>query len=263
MKRHAVDTSGGSIAAYTAGSGQPVLLLPGLGGRATFWQRTWPTLQARHHVVSLDHRGCGSSSRDDVAYSVPQMAQDVIAVLDHLDIGRTDMVGHSLGGAIALWLAVHRPERCRRLVLSSTWGGTNPYIRDAFELRRSVLQRIGPRAYEQLVDLMLYPPHWYARHQAEIVAHRAGADVDVGLLERRLCAVIDFDLRARLAGITQPCLVVCPQDDAVTPLFLSQELAAVIPGAHLRILPTGGHAAPRIESEAFLAAVRPFLESRA
>jgi len=259
VKRCTVEIAGGWIEACTIGSGPPVLLLPGLGGRATFWRHVWPALEDRHQVISLDHRGCGGSSRNDAEYSIEQMSRDVLAILDRFEVNCTDVVGHSTGGAIALWLAVHRPERCRKLVLSSTWGGTNPYIKASFELRRKVLSALGQNAYEQLVDLMLYPPDWYAHHESELLAHRVGVDVDVQILDSRLKAVIDFNLRTRLGEITHPCLVVCPQDDAVIPSFLSREIASAIRGAHLRILPFGGHAAPRIMSEAFLAAVLPFL----
>lgn len=263
MIQHRIPVGGGWIAAYEDGAGPPLLLLPGLGGRASFWQSIVTTLRARFRLIALDHRGCGASSRCRIQYSVEQMAADALAVLDAFGIARADLLGHSTGGAIVQFLGAHHPERCGRLVISSSWAGPDAYIRDSFALRLEVLRGLGLAKYEELVDLMLYPPEWYAKNRTEVAARRLRAEdsVDTEILERRIEAVMSYDGRSFLSRIDRPCLVIGVHDDAVIPGFLSRELHEAIRGSGLQILDTGGHAAPRIESRAFLAALAPFLDT--
>jgi aminoacrylate hydrolase len=261
MIQHRIAAGSGWIAGYEDGAGPPLLLLPGLGGRASFWQSIVTTLRARFRVIALDHRGCGASSRCRIQYSVEQMAADALAVLDALGIARADLVGHSTGGAIVQFLGAHHPERCGRLVISSSWAGPDAYIRDSFALRLAVLRGLGLAKYEELVDLMLYPPAWYAKNRIEVAARRRQAEdsVDTGILERRIEAIVNYDGRGFLSRVDRPSLVIGVRDDAVIPAFLSHAVHEAIRGSRLKILDTGGHAAPRIESGAFLAALTPFL----
>ncbi len=251
----------GWIAHVSEGHGPPLLLLPGLGGQFSFWGGIWPALVGQFRLVSIDQRGCGASSRCLIEYSIAQMAEDVLAVLDDLAVKTTDIIGHSTGGVIALWLAAHHPQRVGRVVASSTWAGPDPYMRDCFRMRERVLETLGIAAYRQFVDLMLYPPGWYSAHLPEIVARNETTEVDTEILRRRMRAIMDFDLRPRLADIRHETLVICPRDDHVTPLCLSKEIAATVPHAQLCVLETGGHAAPRIAADEFCAPVQRFFAS--
>src|ERR1051326_7530893 len=83
------------------GDGPPLLLVPGLGGVATFWQRHVPVLARSFTVVLHDHRGCGRSSHSrSIDYSIEQMADDACRLMDHLGIARAHYVGHSTGGVV-------------------------------------------------------------------------------------------------------------------------------------------------------------------
>jgi aminoacrylate hydrolase len=261
MIQHRIPVGGGWIAAYEDGAGPPLMLLPGLGGRASFWEPIVPALRSQFRVISLDHRGCGASSRCRIQYSVEQMAADTLAVLDALGIPYAHLVGHSTGGAIVQLLGAHHPARCGRLVISSSWAGPDAYVRDSFALRVAVLRGLGVAKYEELVDLMIYPPEWYAKNRAEVAARRRRAEdsVDTEILERRINAVVSYDGRPVVHRISSPSLIIGVRDDAVIPASRSREIHEAIRGSELQILNTGGHAAPRIESRAFLGALARFL----
>lgn len=261
MTKKTVPADDGWIAYTVSGTGTPLVLIPGLGGDGNFWRDVAAPLSQDFQTIAIDHRGCGSSSRCLIDYSIRQMAEDTLRVMDALNVARCDLVGHSTGGAIALWLALHHRDRCGRLVLSSSWPGPDAYMARAFDLRLKVLDTLGLEAYQDFVDLMVYPPAWYAEHGAEISARRAGQDIDTEILRRRIRALLAFDARAQLGGIDQECMIVCPMDDLVTPIHLSRQLVAGIRGARLIELPTGGHAAPRIAAGAFTAAIGPFLRN--
>jgi aminoacrylate hydrolase len=82
------------------GSGEPLLLVPGLNGIGASFFKQIPELSRHYRVIVHDHRGCGQSDRPLMRYSVEQMTQDVLRLMDALKIERAQLVGHSTGGAI-------------------------------------------------------------------------------------------------------------------------------------------------------------------
>jgi len=239
--------AGGELFFETEGSGPPLLLVPGLGGVGSFWRLQLAALGERFTVIVHDHRGCGRSAQTIGGYSIERMADDVLALMDHLGLDRVDYVGHSTGGAIGQRLAVRNPDRLGRLVLSSTWTHRDAFFGRVFEIRRRVLRELGPEAYTRLGTLFLYDPAWIAEHAAALAVLERAALAAFGAPEivlQRIDAICAFDGRADLARIASRTLVVCAVDDMVTPIYFSRALAAAIPGARLVELPGGGHFTP-------------------
>lgn len=229
------------------GEGPPLLMLVGLGGRADFWSAQMDRLSGSRRCLSFDHRTDADRLPEDPAALVGQYAADALAVLDAHGIERADIIGHSLGGAIAQHLAIHAPGRVHRLILSATWAGpTEPFLA-LFALRRAVLEGLGPRAYLEQGTWLGNPGWWVMENFAALnhsIAGRLAAFAGVRTECARMDAVTAHDLRAHVGQICAPTLVVCGRDDAITPLPLSAELASLIPGARIEVLPTGGHFAP-------------------
>ncbi len=238
------------------GQGDPLLFLVGLGGRAEFWTPQFARFPARD-CISFDHRKTA-----DRETTVAGLAADAIRLLDALDIERTDIVGHSLGGAIAQYLAVHYPARVRRLVLSASWCGPTPYFLDLFALRKRVLRECGPRDYLLQGNLLGNPAWWnFENHDTMIagidarLASFAGIEIEC----ERMDAVTSHDLRVRVGDIAAQTLVVCAWDDQITPINLSWELFDRIPGAKIEALPGGNHFAPVTVPDEWFAEVNVFL----
>jgi aminoacrylate hydrolase len=248
------------------GAGRPVLLIAGLGGRLAFWHRQAAAFAERFRAILHDHRGTGASTRSAIAYSVAQMAGDVVRLMDALGIDRADLVGHSTGGAISQHLAVEHPDRVGRIVLSASWAGPDPFFTALFDLRLKILTALGPAAY--LADGILrgYAPAWLQAHP-EVMAATAGERLasfpGMAIETSRIGAVIGHDLRARLPEVTARTLVVCAEDDAITPLPFSRELASLISGARLATLPMGGHFAPQVDPQRYNRIVLDFLAEEA
>jgi len=113
--------------------------------------------------------------------------------------------------------------------------------------------------------LMLRPPQWISENDTLLeqeMNRQAAAPPPIGVLASRIDAIVRFDRRARLGEIRCPTLVVVAGDDALTPAFYSEELAAKIPGAKLAVLRTGGHFAPMLVPEEYNAAVGGFLRDQ-
>ena len=102
------------------GAGAPLLLIAGLGSDSSSWGGTVPKLSACFKVITFDNRGVGRSEVPEGGYTVGQMAEDVVRLLDHLNIKKAHILGHSMGGYIAQEIAIGHPERVERLILAST-----------------------------------------------------------------------------------------------------------------------------------------------
>jgi aminoacrylate hydrolase len=245
------------------GRGEPVLLVPGLGGAGSYWQSQLPEFTRHYRVILHDHRGTGKSERSRITYSVEQMTADVLGLMDALGIERAHVVGQSTGGAIGQIVAIEHPERLGKLVLSSTWTRADPFFRRCFAARKELLLRSGPAAYQGASSLFLYPSWWISANLAELEREeQAGlaAFPPVEILASRIDAILAFDRTAQLRQITTPTLVICARDDHVTPPYFSEALARAIPGAALVLLDHGGHAASRIAAPQWNRAVLDFLK---
>jgi aminoacrylate hydrolase len=244
------------------GQGESLLFLTGLGGRADFWTPQFARVGQGRTCIAFDHRKTGDSMPSDVTTTVRALAEDALRLLDTLDIAATDIIGHSLGGAIAQHIAVHHPQRLKRLVLSASWCGPTPWFLALFALRKQVLRQCGPSAYLLQGNLLGNPPWWTFAHESQMMAGieaRLATFAGVEIECERMDAVTAHDLRNRVGEITAKTLVICARDDGITPLGLSQELAESIPGAWLELLPTGSHFAPACMPDDWAAPVKAFL----
>lgn len=247
------------------GSGEPLLLVAGLGGSASYWSPNVEELARHYQVILHDHRGTGGSTRYEGAYSVEMMANDLLGLMDCLGVERAHLVGHSTGGAIGQVLAAIAPERIASLVLYATWMEPDAQMRRCLELRRDIAVRMGAEAYHRATPLFLYPPYFIMDNDAKLAAEIAAsvaASTSASILKARTEGIMDFDGRERHAHIACPTLVLVTEDDVLTPLYCSEAIAARIKGAELLTLPRGGHAVSRVEPELFNRIVLDFLSQR-
>src|SRR5690348_12765108 len=186
------------------GRGEPLLLVSGLGGAAAYWKPNLPALSAHYRVVVHDHRGAGQSTHSRIRYSVEQMTDDLLRLMDHLKIDRAHIVGHSTGGAIGQILAITRPERVKSLVLFATWTKADKFFRQLFAARRALLMEVGKEAYVRAGTLFLYPPWFIKAHEAMVEEREKLAIATFAppeVVASRIDAIVAFDRTAGLAKI--------------------------------------------------------------
>ena len=239
------------------------MMVAGLGGVATYWTPQLKTFGSDYRVIVHDQRGTGRSSQVPVQ-SVEQMADDALAVMDAAGVDRTLYLGHSTGDAIGVALALKYPDRMAGLVINASTTHGDAYRHKLFALRKTLLEMNRPDAYASYTTLLLYP-HWYInQHHEQLMVDEAKAVQALGNAEAqasRLDAILDFDPRESLSELKVPTLVLCAKDDILTPLYFSEEYAALIPNAKLVTLETGGHAASRTVTAEYDQVVRAFFES--
>lgn len=242
------------------GSGPAVLLLHGIGGRASLWQPTLEALGTEHRVIAMDmpgYDGTGAALED-----FPAVADAAVALLEARGIGTADIVGHSLGGMVALEMALRHPARVRRLVIvasSPAFGSRDPAFREAFLAARQKpldegLGMAGVAA--ALVPTMAGP----AADPAAIPAATAAmASVDEQAYRTTLGMMTGFDRRSDLGQVTQKSLLIAGEADATAPPRGMQRMADAMADAKLLVIPGVGHLLPLEASDAFHAALREFL----
>jgi len=236
-----------------AGSGPVLVLGAGLGGSSSWWAPNLHELAARFTVIAFDQRGTGRSSHVPVT-SIEQMAADLVAILDDAQVDTAHYLGHSTGGAIGVATALDHPGRLRSLLLYASTTHGDAYRRRVFALRERLLSELGPDAYAQYTTLLLYPPYWINANEASLASMEIQGASALGpavVQASRLAAILAFDRRAELIAIRIPTLVLCADDDILTPRYFSEEYARLIPGARSCWEPRGGHALSRTEPETF------------
>jgi pimeloyl-ACP methyl ester carboxylesterase len=241
------------------GQGPPLLLLHGLGMSSELWVHQAAAFGARYRVLALDLRGFGRSSRPEAAgaYAIERMAEDVRRVGDACGLDRHHLLGTSMGGFVALTLALAEPRRCRSLVLCHT-GFRMSMPADVLGSRLRALREEPMAAYAALVAEQALAPGAGPELRAWVTDLIARNDPDAygRVLREGLPA---FDVGARVAGIRAPTLVVVGELDRVIPPGEGRELARRIPGARLAELGGVGHLGYAEAPDAFNAAVLGFL----
>lgn len=224
--------------------GPVVLLLHGLGSCGEDWLLQIPALTPHYRVMTLDLRGHGRSGVSPGWPTITDLTHDVASLLETFGESDTHVVGLSLGGTVALQLAIDWPDLVRSLTLVNTFArmqvGHGGRLHAA---GRMILLAFGH---------MEWMGRWVARalfpdDDQELIREAAAARIASnprGAYLRSLGAVARFDIRSRLGNIVAPTLVVAGDRDTIVPVKAKMELANRIPGARLEVVRGSGHATP-------------------
>jgi 3-oxoadipate enol-lactonase len=234
-----------------------VLFSNSLGTDCSMWDAQAEALASGYFVVRYDTRGHGRSSSPPGPYTVAQLGGDVVALLDHLDVEKAHVCGLSMGGVTAQWLGVHAPRRVLKLVLANTAARVG--TRDAWLERAATVRGKGLASIAASSASRWFTPAWAA-------ANGAVAGNMAGILGRQdaegyaaCCEALAFaDLRADLATISIPTLVITGRHDPVTTVADGEALCASIRGAQLAVL-NASHISNVEDPAGFTSALRNFL----
>lgn len=239
----------------------PLLVLSNsLGTNKDMWQPQLPALLQHFRVLRYDTRGHGRSSVPPGDYSVAQLGDDVIALLDAVGAEQAHFCGLSMGGMTGIWLGVHRPERLDRLVLCNTAAkiGTP----DTWNPRIALVRKDGMAPIAQTVLDRWFTPDFqrYAPSQVNIVREMLLQSAPEGYAAN-CAAVRDMDQRADLQRIATPTLVIAGTHDTSTPPQEGKAVADGIPGARYLEL-NAAHLSNWEQAHSFTNAVIDFLLGR-
>jgi 3-oxoadipate enol-lactonase len=253
-----MEVRGKKLSVEKHGSGEPVVLLHGLGSSANVWEPQVRALADRFTMVRYDLEGAGRSPFTGVL-SIDGWVQDLKALLDLEQIDKARLVGHSLGTLILQHFAAAYPLRVEKLVFI----GVN---RAPPEARRQAVRdraaKVRAEGFDAIVDTVVkggVSPHTY-EHKTEVVA------LVRELLTRqpaegyaRCCEAMASSVAADVGAIKAPVLLVAGRDDGISPASNSEAMAADLNDARLSILEQCGHWHPIEQPVAVSQALREFL----
>lgn len=226
----------------TGPEGAPPLLLGGsLGSTAQMWQPQVEALSTDFRVVCFDLRGHGRSPVPEGPYTMADLGEDVLALMDHLDLGRAHYAGISLGGMIGQWLAVNAPDRIDRLALLAT--SPCPGSPQNWLERAALAREKGPGALADAVVGRWLTEDYARAHSDEVEELRNGIAGTPAEGYASCCEAISrWDVRGDLPRVTAPTLVVGGAQDAAIPVQGNADLIAErVPHAQLVVLDHAAH----------------------
>lgn len=222
----------------------PVLLIQGLGMNKNGWALQRFAMATKFRTIAFDNRGAGRSSVPESEFTLEDMADDAIAVLDHYGIRTAHIVGASMGGAISQIVAVKYPERVRSLTLACTACRNLPWRTELLQhwadtanvrgvrqwANESMRWMIGPRSFRRLAPAI----GWLG----PFATFRPSTG-----FSKQVAAILDTDdsMVAELSQILVPTLVVVGNQDILTPRADSEEIVERIPHAELVVISGAAH----------------------
>ena len=241
-------------------------LIQGLGFDSSGWGPVLEKLEKHFRLVLMDNRGSGRSDIPPRSLKIADMAQDVVSVLDHAGIRRSNVLGASLGGMVAQELAVLHPERISRLVLACTtpgWPFAFPMPANSALLTTSLRGLPHETAVQRLVENALSPQTLMHRPDLveRLVTYHQSRSMGRRAWSAQALAGASYAGRLTQSRIRAPTLVVHGGEDKVVDPRNSKLLADRIPGAQLVVFPGLGHLLFWEDPESFAAAVTAFLTS--
>jgi pimeloyl-ACP methyl ester carboxylesterase len=251
-----------------SGSGDPLLMVMGMGGSSAGWAPDLIAELARSfRTIIYDNRGTGRSDKPNVPYSLEMFAADALAVLDDLNIARAHVFGVSMGGMIAQEIALRYGPRLQTLTLGcTTCGGKNavPPPPESTKLLTAPRDGLSDEEVIRRGWPLAYTPEYIETHRAELEASIPRLLVNATpafVFKRHLEATYGLKTYDRLPQITTPTLIITGAKDVLIPARNAEILAERIPGAKLHIIPNAGHAFFNEGRQEFLREFVPFLKS--
>ncbi len=247
--------------AARASDNLPLLLVAGLASDSQSWQPVLDAMRQHRQVILIDNRGSGRT-RASASTSLKQMAQDCIAVLDHLSIRQFDLVGHSMGGFVSLNIARIAPDRIRRMALCNSSSRIGARNEDMFADWADALAEQGATArwYRSFFYWILTPGFFANKQTLEQLLKLAMSYTyapDAMAFRSQVSAMQGFDATSWLADIDTPTLVLAASEDLIFPPGSDAAGLALLPNAQVQVVAGLAHSlpmeAPKVFSDRMLA----------
>lgn len=250
------DAAGRTTRSIVIGPGKPVILLHGLTGHAETWIRNLQAIGAEFQAHALDMLGQGLTAKPDIDYSIAALGEHVLAYMEAWNIDAAVLVGQSLGGWVAGWIAVNHPERVRGYasvtgaglevsaegaelsqrvgsqVASATTRATEAPTRDSVRTRLEWLMHDKSLVTDELVETRyrIYTDPKFMARSGKMVAQLTGSGGNSWMLTRQ-----------RLAQIACPALILWSRQNPTMPWQVGEEASRIIPNASWYLMEDAGH----------------------
>ncbi|MDU2065067.1 MAG: alpha/beta hydrolase [Sporomusaceae bacterium] len=224
----------------TAGEGEAIVFIHGLGENSSSWQRQMEAFQKTHRVIAMDLRGHGQSEDNDAVITMELFAQDVLGLMDILHIDQAHFVGHSMGGLISQEIAAHNLSRILTMTLSDSAGFYPPPMgTTGLETRLHNIDTLPMAQMAATIATVACRPD---------VPESVKADIEAMFAQNRkksyreaTIATLQADYRHEHHKMTVPVLLLVGEFDQTTPLSYAQFLLEALPNATLKVISQAAH----------------------
>jgi pimeloyl-ACP methyl ester carboxylesterase len=237
------ENQGAKIYWDAQGSGEPILLIMGLGWTSHMWYRSRPALvSANYRTIAFDNRGVGQSDIPSGPYPLSVMASDAAAVLDAAGVERAHIHGVSMGGMIAQEFALQYPQRVRSLILGCTAaGGPNAVQAEPSVIQTLLRTDLNPAEAAEAANSFIYASHTPRARVDEDMALRLKWSPKRDGFMAQLQGIMIWEADSRLSRIASPTIVIHGDADRLVPSANGRRIAGLIPGAQTFWMPGAGH----------------------
>jgi 3-oxoadipate enol-lactonase len=244
----------------TGDAGAPaIVFVNALGTDCRLWDEVAEQLRD-WRIVLYDKRGHGLSEATAGPYTIARLADDLLALADHLGLARFALVGLSIGGMIAQAVALRAPERVAALVLADTAARIGS--EESWNARIAAVAEQGLDGIADAVMQRWFTPGFHAARPAAVAGWRAMLCASPAAGYTAACAALrDADLTTAIGGIEAPTLVVAGDGDQSTPPDLVRATAARIPPARFALIENCGHIPPAEQPEILSRLIAAHLEA--
>jgi pimeloyl-ACP methyl ester carboxylesterase len=233
----------------SAGDGEPLLLLMGITASAAAWEKHVAAWSKEYKCIMVDNRGAGQSDKPTGPCTTALMADDCAELMSLLDIAQARVAGCSMGGAIALQLALRHPGRVSSLVLLCAWARCDGRMRGVFDHLVQLKRRLLPEEFAYFIQLLIYSRSTWEDPLARqrLAAARVAAAVDPNpqplySLEAQAGACANHDVADQLPHIRCPAFLLGGGEDGFVSPDRLEEIAAKLPRCEVHVYPNAGHA---------------------
>jgi len=241
------------------GEGEPLILLHGLGSSTRDWQFQLDDFAAHYQVITLDLRGYGQTDHPPGPYSIRLMSEDVIALMDYLEISSFHLLGYSLGGAVALQIAVDHAHRIDKLIVVNSQPSFIPTSwrqKVEYYMRKMVVATMGMRRLAPVIASRLFPNHDQQDLRDLVIDRYSQNDAQAYLAT--LDALITWSVVPQLGKLQMPILFIAAEHD-YTPVEDKKRYLDQIPNARMVVVENSRHGTPLDQPEVFKGYVLDFL----
>ena len=251
----------------TVGDGPPVVFISGLSQDHMGWAFQVPAVSAAgYRCLSFDNRDAGQTSESARAYTIRDMAEDTVALMDAAGVSSAHVVGASMGGMIAQEIAINHPRRVISLTLVCTVPRADPQMAGVLRAWRESRPYCSDVEFVQMVSAWLFTYRFFQNAEAfagflQMVAGNPFPQKPAGF-QRQCDAIFTHDTAGRLSQITVPTHVIVGLEDILTPARHSREIASTIAGATLTEVADAAHVMMVERADTFNGALLGFLNAR-
>ncbi|NLE06171.1 MAG: alpha/beta hydrolase [Crenarchaeota archaeon] len=226
------------------GKGVPLVLIHGASDSLKLWEPLTSTkLSERYRIIAIDVRGHGKSTKPNQAYSIEQFSKDLKYLLEKLRIKKANLLGFSMGSAIAMQFALENPEKVTSLVLLSAFS----YVDQNLEtILRKLEENLVKEEYFAFLDELIKlvnTPEFLLKNQKKIqkIKKESIHNNSSIAVAHVIDACINFDIKKVISQVSCPALIISGREDILTPLYFSEQIHQAINGSEWRIIEDVGH----------------------